>query len=181
MSIVIENVSKRFDQVQALKDVSFTLEEGKSLRPAGTQRGGEIHPAERADPAHFPDGGSVTVDGEPIEGNDRALSKLYLMSEKLYYPENMKVKDAFKWSRVFYPEFDWEFAWNLAGAFQLNTGAKVSKLSTGYSSIFKIVVALSTNAPYVLLDEPVLGLDANHRTCSTKRCWPGTRNAPSPR
>ena len=29
MSIVIENVSKRFDQVQALKDVSFTLEEGK--------------------------------------------------------------------------------------------------------------------------------------------------------
>ena len=39
----------------------------------------------------------------------------------------------------------------------------MSKLSTGYSSIFKIVVALSTNAPYVLLDEPVLGLDANHR------------------
>ncbi len=64
---------------------------------------------------------------------------------------------------MFYPEFDWEFAWKLAGAFQLNTGAKVSKLSTGYSSIFKIVVALSTNAPYVLLDEPVLGLDANHR------------------
>ena len=26
MSIVIENVSKRFDQVQALKDVSCTLE-----------------------------------------------------------------------------------------------------------------------------------------------------------
>lgn len=25
------------------------------------------------------------------------------------------------------------------------------------------MVALSTNAPYVLLDEPVLGLDANHR------------------
>ena len=24
-------------------------------------------------------------------------------------------------------------------------------------------MALSTNAPYVLLDEPVLGLDANHR------------------
>ena len=51
----------------------------------------------------------------------------------------------------------------MAGAFQLNTNAKVSKLSTGYSSIFKIVVALSVNTPYVLLDEPVLGLDANHR------------------
>ena len=85
------------------------------------------------------------------------------MNEKLYYPETMRVKDAFRWSQAFYPNFDREFAWNLAGAFQLNTSAKVSKLSTGYSSIFKIVVALSTNAPYVLLDEPVLGLDANHR------------------
>ena len=61
------------------------------------------------------------------------------MSEKLYYPETMRVKDAFRWSQAFYPNFDREFAWNLAGAFQLNTSAKVSKLSTGYSSIFKIV------------------------------------------
>jgi len=36
-------------------------------------------------------------------------------------------------------------------------------LSTGYSSIFKVIIALSVNTPYVLLDEPVLGLDANHR------------------
>ena len=163
MSIVIENVSKRFDQVQALKDVSFTLEEGKIYGLLGRNGAGKSTLLNVLTQRIFPDGGSVTVDGEPIEGGDRALSKLYLMSEKLYYPENMKVKDAFKWSRVFYPEFDWEFAWKLAGAFQLNTGAKVSKLSTGYSSIFKIVVALSTNAPYVLLDEPVLGLDANHR------------------
>ena len=117
------------------------------------------------------------MDGEPIGDNDRALSKMYLMSEKLYYPETMRVKDAFRWSQAFYPNFDKEFAWKLAGAFQLNTSAKVSKLSTGYSSIFKIVVALSTNAPYVLLDEPVLGLTPTTGTCSTRRCWP-VRGAP---
>jgi len=42
-------------------------------------------------------------------------------------------------------------------------GKKIKSLSTGYSSIFKLITALSTNAPYLLLDEPVLGLDANHR------------------
>mgnify|MGYP000125694390 CR=1 FL=1 len=36
------------------------------------------------------------MDGEPIEGNDRALSKLYLMSEKLYYPENMEGEGRFQ-------------------------------------------------------------------------------------
>ena len=163
MSIVIENVSKRFDQVQALKDVSFTLDEGKIYGLLGRNGAGKSTLLNVLTQRIFPDGGSVTVDGEPIGDNDRALSKMYLMSEKLYYPETMRVKDAFRWSQAFYPNFDREFAWKLAGAFQLNTSAKVSKLSTGYSSIFKIVVALSTNAPYVLLDEPVLGLDANHR------------------
>ena len=63
------------------------------------------------------------------------------------------------------PSSDWEFAWNLAGAFQLNTSAKVSKLSTGYSSIFTSWWwPLSVNAPLcAAADEPVLGLDANHR------------------
>jgi ABC-2 type transport system ATP-binding protein len=28
---------------------------------------------------------------------------------------------------------------------------------------FKLITALATNAKYILLDEPILGLDANHR------------------
>ena len=73
------------------------------------------------------------------------------------------MKDGYRWCACFYPQFDLDFACSLAGAFQLGLNARLSKLSTGYSSIFKIVTALSTNAPYLLLDEPVLGLDANHR------------------
>ena len=163
MSIVIENLSKSYGPVRALQNVSCTWEPGKLYGLLGRNGAGKSTLLSAVTQRLFPDGGSVTVDGEPIGDNDRALSKMYLMSEKLYYPETMRVKDAFRWSQAFYPNFDREFAWNLAGAFQLNTSAKVSKLSTGYSSIFKIVVALSTNAPYVLLDEPVLGLDANHR------------------
>ena len=163
MSIVIENLSKSYGPVRALQNVSCTWEPGKLYGLLGRNGAGKSTLLSAVTQRLFPDGGSVTVDGEPIGDNDRALSKMYLMSEKLYYPETMRVKDAFRWSQAFYPNFDREFAWKLAGAFQLNTSAKVSKLSTGYSSIFKIVVALSTNAPYVLLDEPVLGLDANHR------------------
>ena len=163
MSIVIENLSKSYGPVRALQNVSCTWEPGKLYGLLGRNGAGKSTLLSAVTQRLFPDGGSVTVDGEPIGDNDRALSKMYLMSEKLYYPETMRVKDAFRWSQAFYPNFDREFAWNLAGAFQLNTSAKVSKLSTGYSSIFKIVVALSTNAALRLLDEPVLGLDANHR------------------
>lgn len=163
MSIVMEHITKGFGPVRALQDVSITLEEGKLYGLLGRNGAGKSTLLNVLTQRLFPEVGSVTVDGESVEDNDRALSKMYLMSEKLYYPESMKVKDALRWSGVFYPDFDMGFAHHLCNAFQLATNAKVSKLSTGYSTIFKIIVALSVNTPYVLLDEPVLGLDANHR------------------
>ena len=47
--------------------------------------------------------------------------------------------------------------------FELPQKKKIKSLSTGYQSIFKNIVALSVNVPFVFLDEPVLGLDAYHR------------------
>ena len=40
---------------------------------------------------------------------------------------------------------------------------KIKALSRGYQSIFKLTVALALRVPYLVFDEPVLGLDANHR------------------
>jgi ABC-2 type transport system ATP-binding protein len=56
-----------------------------------------------------------------------------------------------------------EYANALAKKFELNTSKKVKSLSTGYTSIFKAIVALASNADIIIFDEPVLGLDANHR------------------
>lgn len=86
-----------------------------------------------------------------------------MINEKNYYPSGMKVLDAFRWSKEFYPDFDTERAIKLSKEFGLNTKSKIKSLSTGYSSIFKLITALCVNVPYILLDEPVLGLDANHR------------------
>lgn len=51
----------------------------------------------------------------------------------------------------------------MAEAYELNVNKKVRALSTGYKSIFKLITALCLDVPYVIFDEPVLGLDANHR------------------
>lgn len=47
--------------------------------------------------------------------------------------------------------------------FELDINKRFKALSKGYKSIFKLVVALSLDVPYVFFDEPILGLDANHR------------------
>ena len=91
------------------------------------------------------------------------------MSEKTLHPDSMRVRQAFRWAQTFYPGFDQGQALSLSGDFGLSTNARISGLSTGYHSIFKLVLALSVNTPYVLLDEPILGLDANHRELFYKR------------
>lgn len=163
MSIVVENVSKSFGQVHALDNVSMSFGEKKIYGLLGRNGAGKSTLLNILTNRLSPDSGAVTVDGEPLWENDKALSKIYLMSEPTLYPEAITVKDAFKWTQNFYPAFNLEYAMNLSGSFELNTGGKVKNLSTGYLSIFKLIIALSVNTPYVLLDEPILGLDANHR------------------
>ncbi|MEI8199567.1 MAG: ABC transporter ATP-binding protein [Eubacteriales bacterium] len=161
--IEIKNTSKDFGNVHALKNVSVHFGEKKIYGLLGRNGAGKSTLLNVITGRIFANNGEVLVDGETALENDGALQKIYMMSEKNYYPENMKIRDVFAWTREFYPDFDTAYATKLADRFELNINKKVKTLSTGYSSIFKLITALSTNAPYILLDEPVLGLDANHR------------------
>ena len=105
----------------------------------------------------------MLIDGESAPGRDKALSKVYMMAEQNLFPESMKVKAALKITADFLPSFDLELAMELAKKFNLPMNKKVKALSTGYSSIIRIILALSAGTPYVIFDEPVLGLDAQHR------------------
>lgn len=163
MSIQVENLSKSFGQVQALDGVSLCFEENKIYGLLGRNGAGKSTLLNVIANRIFPDAGTVTLDDRPVRENDGAQSRMYLMSEQTLYPETMRVKEAFRWLGNFYPEFDRDFAEQLADSFELNRNAKVKGLSTGYLSIFKLIAALSVNTPYVFFDEPVLGLDANHR------------------
>jgi ABC-2 type transport system ATP-binding protein len=91
------------------------------------------------------------------------MQKMYLMGETNYYPDSMRLKEAFRIAGTLYPNFDQENTKYLMDAFELNPEKKVKALSTGMSSMFRLIMAFSVGTPYVFLDEPILGLDAVHR------------------
>lgn len=161
--ITINLVNKHFGAVQALKDVSLNFSANKIYGLLGRNGAGKTTLLNIISNRIFADSGEVLIDGMPNCENEKALQRVYLMSEKHLYPEGMKAAEVLRWSSRFYPEFDMDYAHELAEKFGLDLRKKVRSLSTGYSSILKNVVALSVNTPYVLMDEPVLGLDANHR------------------
>lgn len=161
--LIIKNVTKRFGSFVALKDVSLTVEENKIYGLLGRNGAGKSTLLNLITNKLFPEAGEITLSGRSVLENDEAQRKIYCMSEQDLYPEKMKVREVFKWSADFYPNFDLEYANGLAEKFKLPMNKTVKSLSTGYGSIYKIIIALACQAPIILLDEPVLGLDAYHR------------------
>ncbi len=163
MSIEIKNVTKKFGDNTALNNVSISFGENKIYGLLGRNGAGKSTLLNIITNRLFATEGKVLVDNEPACENDKAQEKIYLMSEKTLYPQDMKLNSILKWTKNFYPNFDMDKAMEYAKIFKLDTKKKMKALSTGYTSIFKLIIALSVNTPYVILDEPVLGLDANHR------------------
>ena len=162
MAIELRGVSKRFGGTQALNDVTLTFGDNRMYGLLGNNGAGKSTLMNILSGRVYPDAGSVLVDGIPAN-TDAALGRMFLQGEKNLFPDTMKVRQAFDAAKLFYPEFDRAGAEDLAKQFGLNLKQKITNLSTGYSSIFQLVLGLCVNTPYLLLDEPVLGLDAQHR------------------
>ncbi len=161
--IEVQNISMHFGSTVALNNVDISLKKNKIYGLLGRNGAGKSTLLNLMTNKLFPTNGKILMNGEPVQENDRILSRIYCMSEKTMYPESMKVNAAYQWTKKFYPNFDMKYAMNLSQKFGLNTKKAIKNLSTGYTSIFKIVIALSCNAETILLDEPILGLDAFHR------------------
>lgn len=162
-AIQIKNVTKKYKDVIALDNVSFSFDYGKVYGFLGRNGAGKSTLINIIANRIFADSGEIMIDDIPAKENMKIHDKIFCMSEADLYDVNLKVKEHFKWIDRFYDDFDKAKAFEIAGKFNLDTNRKFKALSKGYQSIFKLTVALSLNVPYVIFDEPVLGLDANHR------------------
>ncbi len=162
-AIETKHLTMRFGSTVALDDVNLALAPNRIYGLLGRNGAGKTTLLNIIANKLFATSGEALVEGEPATENAAAQAKIFYMTEKNLYPWAMRVKEAFRWAAEFYPGFDRQYADELAKKFALDTRKKIKALSTGYLSIFKAVLALASGAAVLLLDEPVLGLDANHR------------------
>lgn len=162
-AIQIKNITKTYKSVTALDNISLSFEFGKIYGFLGRNGAGKSTLINIIANRIFADSGEIIIDDLSAEENMEIHDKIFCMSEADLYNKDLKIKDQFKWISRFYTDFDTKKAYEISKKFNLDTNKKFKALSKGYQSIFKLIVALSLNVPYVIFDEPVLGLDANHR------------------
>lgn len=163
--IKLSDVSKRYknNKTNALSNVNMHFEEGKIYGLLGRNGSGKSTLLKLISYRLFTSSGSILINDQLLNNKLDLSNIIHLLSDKNYYDENIKIIDHYIFISKINDAFNYENAISLSEQFGIDLNLKPKDLSTGYTSAFKICVALSMNVDYLLLDEPTNGLDANHR------------------
>lgn len=162
-TLSINQVSKHFGRRQVLDNLTFKIEENKIYGLLGSNGSGKSTLLNIINDRIFPSSGEVLLDSDEVRDNYASLQELYLMSESNMYGKRITVKQIFDLADQGYGNFDYDLAARLLKEFGIDESARLANLSTGLTTAAKLTAALAVNASFVFLDEPTLGLDANHR------------------
>lgn len=159
----INHITKRFGRQTVLDDISFTLAPAKIYGLLGRNGAGKSTLLNIITNRIFPTAGTVKLGDQDANDNDDVLGRVFLMSETNLYPKRTSILRMFDLANEAYGQFNYQTAARQLKEFGLDEKQHLSNLSTGQQTIAKFVLALNVDADYILMDEPVLGLDAAHR------------------
>ena len=157
MAVKLSNVSKKYGKEFSLKNVSLTFETGKIYGLLGPNGSGKSTTLKMIAGLVYPNSGKVEVGNEEVS---RKISKnvAYLTELDMFYP-GFTVANMVDYYATQFTDFDPVKAEELLKEMKLEREKKIKQLSKGTRGRLKLVLALSRNAPVLLLDEPFSGLD----------------------
>ncbi len=154
--IEFQNVSKRFGTVQALDHIDLTIDEGKIVGLFGPNGAGKSTMMKIMAGVNRADTGTVSIGGQTPRQAKEFVS--YLPEIDHFYPW-WTLKEAAYFLRAFYGDWDQEKYGHLLEFLKLQEDMKLGKISKGQRAKCKILLAVSRNAHYLLMDEPFSGID----------------------
>ena len=85
--LTVENVSKNFGGVQALRDGSFELNRGEVVAIVGGNGAGKSTLAKIISGAYVPDSGCICINGDEVKRSDRSVSYMQTCGIEVVYQD----------------------------------------------------------------------------------------------
>jgi len=158
--IEVKNLTKRYRDVVAVDDVSFTIEKDTIYGLLGRNGAGKTTVMSILTAQNFATSGDVRVFGMQPYENVKVLSRMCFVRESQKYPDDALPKHAFGAAKLFFPNWDDELAAQLIDDFQLPQKTRIKKMSRGQLSAVGVIIGIASRAEITFFDEPYLGLDA---------------------
>lgn len=157
--IEMNGVSKKFDQIQALTQVSGVIREGSVFGLVGTNGAGKSTCLRIMAGILKADEGSMMVDGQEIFENEEMKKEIFFISDDQYYFPNATPKEMMEYYRMFYPCFDEKRFEELIKKFGLDMRRRLNTFSKGMKKQVSVLLGICANTKYLLCDETFDGLD----------------------
>ena len=158
--IEVKNVVKSFDGFHALDGLTMTVPKGAIYGLVGPNGAGKSTILRHLCGVYRPTSGEITLEGQPIYENPEVKRRMVAIPDELYYFGSASTRDMMKFYRGIYPTFDMERYEKLKEAFPaVDEKRPIRRLSKGMQKQAAFWLALSCCPDYLLLDEPVDGLD----------------------
>ncbi len=157
--IEIKQVSKRFDNIEAVKQLSLTIQSRNVFGMLGTNGAGKSTLLRMIAGVLKPDEGMIFIEGKNVWDNPEAKKLFFYISDEQFFYPNATAQDMEKFYKKYYPGFDCQRYTNLLVRFGLEKGRKIQTYSKGMKKQLSIILGLCANVPYLFCDETFDGLD----------------------
>ncbi|MEV4496731.1 ABC transporter ATP-binding protein [Micromonospora arborensis] len=165
MSVIeVTHLKKRYGDLVAVDDVSFTVEAGEIFGVLGPNGAGKTTTVECVAGLRVPDGGGVSVLGlDPRRDAAQLRQRVGVQLQESQLPDRLRVAEALELYASFYrnPADPAALLDKLGLGEKRNTSYK--KLSGGQKQRLSIALALVGNPEIAILDELTTGLDPQAR------------------
>jgi ABC-2 type transport system ATP-binding protein len=167
--IVLENLSKRFGEVPAVEDLSFSITPGTIFGFLGATGAGKTTTIRMLCGLTHPTGGSAKIDNHDVwKDRQTVRTKFGYVAQRFSLYPDLTVDENLRFfagaCRVPLAELDQRIARLLALTdLQEKKSALAGSLSGGMRQLLALGCALVHEPPLLFLDEPTSGLDPVHR------------------
>ena len=157
--ICAENLTMRFDDFEALKELCCEIPDSRIYGLVGSNGAGKSTLLRLICGIYRPYEGRVTVDGACVYENPDVKKRIVYVPDELYFLPGSNMKDMAALYAAIYTTFNYDRFKNLTSTFGLDPSAAIGTFSKGMKRQASTILALSSMPEFLLFDETFDGLD----------------------
>ena len=157
--IEVKKLVKTFDGFTALDSATLTVPKGAVYGLVGPNGAGKSTLLRHITGVYKQDSGQVTVCGVPVYENRHAKERIVSIPDDWFYYNQSTIREMAKLYAGMYPQFDGGRFEKLRELFHLPEKKPIRRMSKGMQRQAAFWITMSCMPEYLVLDEPVDGLD----------------------
>lgn len=155
----VNNLQKTIDGQVILEEINFSLNPQEIVGLVGRNGSGKTTLFRTLAGHYLLDDGEVTIAGMDLAKAVEQKTQLFYIDELDNFLKYYSLKKINEFYRLAYPKFDQDRYLALLKENEFHQRMSYRRLSKGMQGLYQMILAISSEANYLLLDEPFDGLD----------------------